>query len=351
MKMKHFSSLFSIALLLSARAEAAVKANEPAAKAAVVSPNASDDTRSQSVKVHEKTTFLEDVTFDDEVKFKDKADFKHFVGFHGNVHFHKNVEIDGTLTVNDLVVTGSITGVTGATGATGAVGPAGPQGPTGPQGFNGNNGLNGSTGATGPTGATGATGPAGSNVGYFFLNPYTMHQQDLLGTTDVPDDVFDSVYGLLPNTPEFTAWTMPFVNSASTKISTQFVFPTDIDVSQPVFLDFYLLISQHFVGGQNEFSRLTINAQYVVPNVEFGVTAPATGFSESFTTPDFPIVTPTQTLGSFNTNINVVTAQLDNTLMTGAQWGYLNVNRETALGAEYIFDYGLSCICIRYTKL
>jgi hypothetical protein len=130
--------------------------------------NEEDVLRSKTLKVKNKTKFFKDVTF------KDKADFKHFVGFHGNTHFWKNVEIDGTLSVTDLVVascidhlcvdnlsvvdlviSGSvigITGIAGPTGATGATG-VGVTGATGPTGSGG-----GATGATGPTGATGATG-------------------------------------------------------------------------------------------------------------------------------------------------------------------------------------------------
>ena len=65
--------------------------------------------------------------------------------------------IDGTLSVVDLVVTGSVTGITGTTGATGLTGATGATGLTGSTGTTGA----GTTGATGPTGNTGATGSSG----------------------------------------------------------------------------------------------------------------------------------------------------------------------------------------------
>jgi hypothetical protein len=77
---------------------------------------------------------------------------------------------DLDLTVQDLTVTGTLTGGgAGATGPTGPTGPAGANGAdgatgaTGPTGPTGSSGAAGATGATGPTGPTGATGPAGAD--------------------------------------------------------------------------------------------------------------------------------------------------------------------------------------------
>ena len=83
---------------------------------------------------------------------------------------------DLDLTVQDLTVTGTLTGGgAGATGPTGPTGPAGangaagatgatgPTGPKGDQGLNGLPGANGATGATGPTGPTGTFTALGSN--------------------------------------------------------------------------------------------------------------------------------------------------------------------------------------------
>lgn len=88
--------------------------------------------------------------------------------------FKKNVVINGTLSVNDLVITGSVqgitgvqgptgsTGATGATGSTGAIGSTGAAGTTGSTGATGIAGNTGGTGTTGSTGATGITGATGS---------------------------------------------------------------------------------------------------------------------------------------------------------------------------------------------
>jgi Chaperone of endosialidase len=58
-----------------------------------------------------KAKFFDKVTFKEDVKFKDHAEFEHFVSFHGNVKFRKNVEIDGVLSVADLVITNCIDSV------------------------------------------------------------------------------------------------------------------------------------------------------------------------------------------------------------------------------------------------
>jgi hypothetical protein len=55
-----------------------------------------------------KAKFFEKVTFKEDVTFKDHAEFERFVSFHGNVKFRKNVEIDGVLSVADVVITSCI---------------------------------------------------------------------------------------------------------------------------------------------------------------------------------------------------------------------------------------------------
>lgn len=76
--------------------------------------------------------------------------------------FKNNVNINGTLSVNDLVISGSVIGITGIAGATGATGAVGATGATGLTGSQGDPGINGATGVTGATGAAGSTGITGS---------------------------------------------------------------------------------------------------------------------------------------------------------------------------------------------
>ena len=76
--------------------------------------------------------------------------------------FKHNVNINGTLSVNDLVISGSVIGITGIAGATGATGAVGATGATGPTGSQGDPGINGATGVTGATGAAGTIGITGS---------------------------------------------------------------------------------------------------------------------------------------------------------------------------------------------
>ena len=92
-----------------------------------------------------------------------------------SAQFKSNVNVNGTLSVNDLVISGSVIGITGIAGATGATGSAGATGATGSmgatgatgaigiQGDPGTNGATGSTGAAGAIGITGSTGATGTN--------------------------------------------------------------------------------------------------------------------------------------------------------------------------------------------
>ncbi len=58
-----------------------------------------------------KAKFFDKVTFEEDVKFKDHVKFEDFVSFDGNVKFRKNVEIDGVLSVADLIITSCIDAV------------------------------------------------------------------------------------------------------------------------------------------------------------------------------------------------------------------------------------------------
>ena len=343
-----------------------------------------------SLHVNDVAKFCHKATFCHKVDFKNKATFYDNVKFKNNVTINGDVSVANitvadcisnlcvtNLSVTDITVTGAVIGVSGATGATGPVGPTGPAGatgpagpagatgvgatgPTGPDGATGPTGETGPTGpdgATGPAGATGATGPAATSNATLFINPNMMQGQELTSNINYPDDTFDEVYGATPNTPIITGWTMPIVAEDETQISTSFPMPSDLDTTQPVFVDFYLLISDHDIGGVGEFSALQLNTQYVtranaIVTNEFGVWGNgATGFTESLSTGDFPIYPPTPEITSFNMTINIATIQLTNALMTGADWIYLVVNREVPEGEEYGYDYALSCIGVRYTRL
>lgn len=269
--------------------------------------------------------------------------------------------------------TGS-TGATGRTGATGSTGSGttGAQGVTGSQGLPGGIGLIGATGATGPqgatgsqglpgpqgggtTGATGATGATGScGNGSFFLNPYTMLQQEgnfpgTVSTTTVPDREFGGVYGGSYNAPRFSAWILPEAPTGIDSltqhfIGTQFIIPDDLDRTQPVLLDFHLLIEQF---GETGNAQLQLQADYKTNGAELGNNAPAGGFAQTILTGDFPIIEP---IDEDNLRHIVITVPLNNALMFDNDWGYFLITRTEADDDDYDDDIYLSSIGVRYTR-
>jgi hypothetical protein len=171
----------------------------------------SDDTHSPITRAHLKTWVInKNIDVLGKGTFHKHVHTKQGIHAHGKLkigktaRFKKNVKIRGTLSANDaviqnlkvvnciknaciknlsvvdLVISGTVTGITGgigstgATGATGntgatgagttgATGATGPQGATGPGGgATGSTGATGNTGATGQTGITGATGSTGA---------------------------------------------------------------------------------------------------------------------------------------------------------------------------------------------
>ena len=258
------------------------------------------------------------------------------------------------------------TGPTGATGATGPTGPTGPMGATGATGLNGlsvtgNTGATGATGATGPTGPTGATGVTGPTgpcgTASIFINAYMMFQQDGdsglgVSTTTEPDMEFSGVYGGSYNTPRISAWDLPqppLISSNAHRISTQFTVPEDLDNTQPVFLDYHLLIDDGDTD-TDEFAQLRLQANYIAAGVEFGNNPPATGFTiETVDSGNFLITPPTDT---DNLRHQVVTIQLNNAAMAPNFWAYLCVTRIDADDAdEYDASIFLSAITVRYSRI
>ncbi len=261
------------------------------------------------------------------------------------------------------------TGPTGATGATGATGPQGPtgsqgipgpQGPqgntgaTGPQGVTGSQGIPGPLGPTGPTGATGATG--GCGIGCFFLNAYTMLEQEgnfpgAVSTTTVPDREFGGVYGGSYNAPRFSAWILPpsptgidFLTQHF--IGTEFVIPNDLDTTQPVFLDFHLLYEQFDETGD---AQLQVQADYVSNGEEFGNNPPAAGFAQTVVSGDFTVIEP---VDSDNLRHVIITVPLNGALMADNDWGFFLMTRINPDSEnEYDADIYLSLIAVRYTRI
>jgi hypothetical protein len=257
------------------------------------------------------------------------------------------------------------TGATGTQGATGSIGIPGPQGPqgntgaTGPQGPTGSQGLPGpqgpqGTGATGNTGATGATG--GCGIGCLILNPYTMLEQEgnfpgSVSTTTVPDREFGGVYGGAYNAPRFSAWTLPpsptgidFLTQHF--IGTQFVIPSDLDTTQPVFLDFHILIEQFDETGD---AQLQLQADYIGNGTELGNNAPATGFAQTVLSGDFVIIEP---VDEDNLRHIIVTVALNGALMVDNDWGFFLITRINPDSEnEYDEDIYLSSIALRYTRI
>src|SRR3990172_2773839 len=261
---------------------------------------------------------------------------------------------------------------TGPRGPRGHRGHRGRRGPTGNTGETGNTGATGPTGATGATGSTGDTGPQGipgipgqCGTGCFFLNAYTMlEQHTVIGVLTLetdPDTTFDEVYedatpaGI--NAPVVQAWELPQTplvpidETLIHRISTQFVVPSDADLTQPVLLDFHLFIAQNGIVAPSPISaQMRVQADYRGNGEQFGTGALGGSFSETILSGDFSCIEPT----GDNENLNhiVVTVPMNNLLMSNNDWGYLSITRiDPEDEQEYADSIYLAEIGVRYTRL
>jgi hypothetical protein len=253
------------------------------------------------------------------------------------------------------------TGPTGATGNTGPTGPTGSTGATGPTGATGNIGLTGATGntgntgATGPTGntgATGATGPTGATggcgTGNLFLNAFQMTDN----ANGNPNITFTKVFGTASLSPTLEAWMLEKSSSPQMPITAQFAIPQDIDTASTITLDIHLFINK-ISGSSGNVANLQIQADYATSPQEIGISAPATGFSETLTTGNFTITEPTGSSGTQqNLNHIVVSVTLDGTKIAGNNWAYLSLIRiAPTSGTEYNKDIYLTIFAIQYTRV
>ena len=171
-----------------------------------------------------------------------------------------------------------------------------------------------------------------------------------VSTTTVPDREFGGVYGGAYNAPRFSAWILPpsptgidFLTQHF--IGTQFVIPNDLDTTQPVFLDFHILIEQF---GESGDARLQLQADYKTNGAELGNNAPASGFAETIETLDFPIIEP---IDSDNLRHIIITVPLNPLLMLNNDWGFFLITRINPDSEdEYEDDIYLSSIAVRYTR-
>lgn len=273
------------------------------------------------------------------------------------------------------------TGATGATGSTGSTGATGATGAAGLAGATGNTGATGTTGATGPTGATGNTGATGSTGaqgipgipgipgqcgnGSFFLNSYAMMEQHAtlggLQVNYIPDEQFDDVYEdatpLGVNAPIVEAWILPKTplgpidESIIHRIQTQFIVPNDVDLTEDVFLDVHIFVAQFGHDGDDPIdARLQVRADYRADGGQFGTGTGGGSFSENIFSADFACIEPTD--DDDNLRHQIVTIQLDNTLMANNGWGYLSITRVNPLSEqEYDDDIYLTAVALRYSRL
>lgn len=215
-------------------------------------------------------------------------------------------------------------------------------GPQGPRGKRGKRGRRGRTGATGVAGTGGE--------GCFFINQYSIAQQQMTDGFVInfdPDSAF-LAYPLTSPGVVVTAWHLPpFLLDLTILYLAPFVVPSDLDTTQPVFLDFHLFFAEEeFAPGT---AALEVLAQYTGNGVEFGSNPPATGFVETVTSADFAVTPPADLENLVSA---IVTVQLDGALMAGNDTGDLVIYRVApTTGTQYNGSIYLDSIAVRYTRL
>lgn len=211
----------------------------------------------------------------------------------------------------------------------------------GPRGYKGNRG---------PRGPRGRRGPAATSCGlnYLFINAPMM--TDYSGAN--PDITFYNVYGpaTTTTTPTVTAWMMYGSFLDPRPIVMQFVFPNDMDTTQPVTLTLHCL--NNFNVEAIGFVSFQVQADYKSNGEEIGVLSPATGFAETLVTPNHLIVDPNIDDDEANLSYFTTSVPLNGSLIAGNTWGNLAIKRIQP-GEE--FDYSarvyLTAVSIEYTRL
>ena len=211
------------------------------------------------------------------------------------------------------------------------------QGPRGPRGKRGH------TGKVGPTGSTGATGPI-SFTDELFINADMMIDGD---GTPTPNALFSNTYGSF-NTP-LDAWRL-IVGEGTTSIGAQYVIPSTLDTTQPVTLILHCFQAQGLPDDTGDV-QFQIQLDYKSTGQLIGNVPPATGYAHTVLSDVFTVTTP---IVDPDTNLLYFTIStqtpIDQTLMTGCTWGFINVTR-LAVGSGFDGEpIYLTAISLQYTK-
>jgi len=217
-------------------------------------------------------------------------------------------------------------GHTGATGATGAAG------------------IQGITGNTGATGAIGATGPEFCGVNELFLNANML--------TGIVGEGGSSPVGLFPygNNSQnaiVNGWELqPNIFGSRFTVGANFNIPNDLDATQPVTVILHLLIAHNGSVGN---AQIQLNIDYRNSNDILGVEAPATGFSDTQTSPVFAVIEPPISAPN-DSNLRQISIAipLDITQITG-DWAFMQVYRVDTAG--YPDSIYLSTISVQYSRI
>ena len=127
----------------------------------------------------------------------------------------------------------------------------------------------------------------------------------------------------------------------------EYVIPSNLDVTSPVFLDIHFLVAKHSdTVAPNLNVQLQLDADYRANLGELG-TAGGGSFSQTLLTGDFAVTEPSVQHDLIH---QVVTIQLNPALMADSDWGYFSIFRIAPSTTEYPHKIYLSAVAVRYTS-
>lgn len=218
-------------------------------------------------------------------------------------------------------------------------------------GTNNCRGPRGKKGPRGDRGRTGRRGPRGRSVcgqNELFLNADMMTHSAFEGPFDMTPFF---PYGAQFNSAPINTWRLnqtPFGDDID-KVGANFDIPIDLDRTQPVTVVLHFLIPEIITTGNQ--AKILVEADYKNSGNLLGVEAPATGFADSQTSPDFTIIIPAPSTPNGTNLVQISTSvSLNPALITG-DWAFLQITRILPAANNYDSPLFLSTISVQYTRI
>ena len=230
-------------------------------------------------------------------------------------------------------------------GPQGEPGPRGKRGPRGERGHRGDTGPTGAIGTAGTTGATGATGVTGAASGAG-LNEVLLTAAMLAGCGEGPlfptiNVVFTGAGGC------FSVPVWPMIYFGPGEVGNggwgPFNVPIDLDNTKPVTAVVHILVPSSTAPNGN--ANIEVDMAYLA-NDEIGG-----GFSDTETSGDFAVISPSSDPSNTNVTQITVPVSLDPTLLVPGDWAFISVTRIPATTNEFTANIFLSTISIQYSRL